>query len=250
MKIRLTIDNRETNLYGQIKERDLDIYKDEIEIIKEQLDIGDIHINFDYNNEKYLYIYERKTISDLISSIKDGRYKEQKSRLLAFKEQEERVNIGYIIEGDNIISSNYSNHQKQLTSVYYHSLYRDDIKVIFTRNVNETTSFILMIATKIYDNPNGFIRMSKTNEEYIDVCKIKTEKCKNINKDTCYLLQLSQIPGISKEIAKLIKNKYESLNILIKKINEMETEEEKIKMMMEIKGIGEMKAKRIIEYLS
>ena len=248
--ISLIIDSRETQLLKEIKERDLDIYKTKIEVIQKQLEIGDIHIHFTFNDNNYLFIYERKTVQDLISSIKDGRYKEQKARLLAFKNQETNTNINYIIEGDNIISSNYNNHQKQLTSIYYHSLYRDNINVIFTRNVNETTSFLLMMTTKIIDNPSKFIPILKTTDEYIDVCKIKTEKCKNINKDTCFLLQLSQIPGISKELAKLIKDKYETLNILITKINEMETEELKIKLMMEIKGIGETKAKRIIEYLT
>ncbi len=249
MMIKIIIDSRETNLNKEIRERDLDNYKNNIEIIQEQLNIGDIHISFHYNNKDYLFIYERKTINDLISSIKDGRYKEQKARLLTFKNKTNTIN--YIIEGDNIISSNFNNHQKKLTSVYYHSLYRDNINVIFTRNINETTSFLLLQATKIYEKPFSFIcdqeEENQTSQEYIDVCKIKTEKSKNINKDNCYLLQLSQIPGISKELAKLIKNKYETMNILIRKINE---NEDKIKMMMEIKGIGEMKAKRIIEYLT
>ena len=43
-KIRIIIDNRETKLYSIIKDRDLDIYKDKIEIELKQLDIGDIHI--------------------------------------------------------------------------------------------------------------------------------------------------------------------------------------------------------------
>ena len=109
----IIIDSRETQLIKIIENRDLDIYKDSINISKEQLDNGDIHIKF---NET-LFIYERKTTNDLISSVKDGRYKEQKQRLLSNFE-----NINYIIEGSDIVSSKNLYNQKMLTSIYYHSI--------------------------------------------------------------------------------------------------------------------------------
>ena len=76
--LKIIIDSRETNLFNNIIERDLDKYVDKITIIKQQLEIGDIHIQMD----DLIYVYERKTINDLLSSVKDSRYKEQKSRLL------------------------------------------------------------------------------------------------------------------------------------------------------------------------
>ena len=190
--IKIIIDNREKQLYTNIKERDLDIYKDKIEINVEQLDIGDIHIYFSYNDNNYLYIYERKTSNDLISSIKDGRYKEQKLRLKASN----AISINYLIEGDSITSIKNKN--------------------------NDNTA------------------------NYIDNCKIKTEKNKNIDKYTCYLLQLSQIPSISKEIAKNISSIYPSLSILLKTLNDSD---DKIGLLMKIDKIGKTKAITIINYL-
>ncbi len=246
MKIRLTIDNRETNLYGQIKERDLDIYKDEIEIIKEQLDIGDIHISFHYNNKDYLFIYERKTINDLISSIKDGRYKEQKNRLLA-----NSFNNNYIIEGDTITSNKNFKNQKTLTSVYLNSIYRDKINVFFTTNIDDTATFLLLLVSKIIEKPENYLNENnKISQDYIDVCKIKSQKNKNIDKDTCYLLQLSQIPNISKEIAKKIKEIYPTMSSLIKALEEQSDEKSKISLLTKIDKIGNQKAILIIDYLS
>ena len=51
-----------------------------ITIITENLLVGDAHIR----NEKgeLVYIFERKAKSDLEASIKDGRYHEQKNRLI------------------------------------------------------------------------------------------------------------------------------------------------------------------------
>ena len=167
--IHIIIDNRETNLFKIINERDLDIYKDNLNITKNQLDIGDIHINL----QQQLFIFERKTTNDLLASINDGRYKEQKARLKSSNAH----SITYIIEGDNIVSSKNKN-QKKLTSVYYNSIYRDGINVLFMKDIHDTATFILLLSTKMIDKPENYLGNIQQPIEYIDVCKIKTEKKK------------------------------------------------------------------------
>ena len=72
----------------------IEAFKDQnYNVIIENLLVGDIHIRKD---DKTVYILERKAGSDLDASIKDGRYKEQKSRL--FETGIPRKNIIYIIE--------------------------------------------------------------------------------------------------------------------------------------------------------
>lgn len=242
MQVSIIIDNRETKLYTNLNERDLDIYKDKIIIEKRQLDIGDIHIIFN----DITYIYERKTVNDLLSSVKDGRYKEQKHRLLASS-----TNNNYIIEGDTITSHKNFSNQKLLTSIYLNSIYRDKINVFFTSNIDDTCTFILLLATKMIEKPENFINYNHDiNHDYIDVCKIKTKKSSNIDKDTCYLLQLSQIPTISKEIAKKIKEVYPSMSTLLQTLETKSDLKEKIKLLSSIDSIGSKKATIIIEYLS
>jgi len=246
MSVLIIIDNRETKIYSEIINRDLDKYKDKIIIQKEQLEIGDIHIKFN----DITFIYERKTVNDLLASIKDGRYKEQKTRLLTLTSS--LVNINYIIEGDTITSLKHSNNQKTLTSIYLNSIYRDKINVFFTSNICETVTFLLLLSTKMIDKPENFTNNDNNNnnkQEYIDICKIKTKKNANIDKDTCYLLQLSQIPSISKEIAKKIKEVYPNLSLLIKSLIEQENKEKQIDLLSKINGIGKKKALIIIEYL-
>ena len=237
--LKIIIDSRETNLFNNIIERDLDKYVDKITIIKQQLEIGDIHIQMD----DLIYVYERKTINDLLSSVKDSRYKEQKSRLLS-----NYKNVNYIIEGSDIIASNNIHNQNLLTSIYFNSTYRDNIKIFFTKNINDTITFLLMLSTKIIDKPHNFIlnETQKTEPEYIDICKIKSKKSDNIDKETCYLLQLSQIPNISKQIAKNIKDVYPTMKLLL---NTLEKSENPSELLMQIPNIGKQKANKIIEYL-
>jgi crossover junction endonuclease MUS81 len=233
--IDLFIDSREKNLLNIINDRDLDIYKDKIIIHNKQLDIGDIQIIIQNN----LFIFERKTTNDLLASINDGRYKEQKARLKSSNAR----SITYIIEGDNIISSKNKN-QKKLTSVYFNSIYRDGINVIFMKDINDTATFLLLLSTKMIDKPENYLDNIQEPIEYIDVCKIKTEKKLNINKDNCYLLQLCQIPSISKELAKKIKDIYPSLMILMTSLKENGE-----LILTNIDGIGKTKAKIIYDYL-
>ncbi len=239
--VEIIIDNRERNLWKIISDRDLDCYKDKIDIKIAQLEIGDIHILINNN----LYIYERKTTADLIASINDGRYREQKIRMMT-----QDASLNMIIEGDNITSSKNMKHQKKLTSVYYNSIYRDKINIIFTSGVDETATFILMMAIKMIDKPENFVRVeNKRDIDYIDVCKIKTEKKKNIDKETCYLLQLGQIPNISRDLAKRIKDEYPSLLILLTTLNNENDKKKQIGLLTKIDGIGKILAERIIEYL-
>ena len=128
MAVSIIIDNRESKIYSGIIERDLDKYSNLITIEKQQLEIGDIHIKY----MDLIVIYERKTIKDLLSSIKDGRYKEQKARLLSFRDSYSS-NINYIIEGDSITATKNSSNQKVLTSVYDEQM---QIDYIFASIVN------------------------------------------------------------------------------------------------------------------
>ena len=72
------------------------IFKD-LKIQLESLPLGDIII-FDEERNVDLLILERKSISDLLASIKDGRYEEQSYRLNGLNQPNH--NIMYIIEGD------------------------------------------------------------------------------------------------------------------------------------------------------
>ena len=115
----IIIDTREVALYDDIIDRDLDSYKEKIKIIKNTLSIGDIHIKF---NED-IYIFERKTIKDLISSIHDGRYREQKARMLSIYNQKY---LTYVIEDDDILSSKiYSKNKSIIQGAYINTMFRD-----------------------------------------------------------------------------------------------------------------------------
>ena len=86
--LNLVYDSRELKLKEYLEPTD------KIQIIQEYLDLGDIIFRDD---TKDILVIERKTMCDLYSSIQDGRYKEQKIRLM---NHYAKYQIVYIIEGD------------------------------------------------------------------------------------------------------------------------------------------------------
>jgi crossover junction endonuclease MUS81 len=117
-------------------------FKD-ITIKSKNLDLGDIIIKDKDNND--ILIIERKTISDLICSIKDGRYKEQKERLLhSIKNNVRKI---MLIEGNNM--NNFTLSTKTFNSVIINTLLRDNIHIHITKSIEDTIEFIENIILNI-----------------------------------------------------------------------------------------------------
>lgn len=150
--MKLVIDCREKELLKQINQQVqfAPTFK-KIEVASENLPIGDIIIKDNSNND--LLIIERKTIPDLLQSIKDGRYEEQSYRLNGMDHPNH--NIMYIIEGD---TNNKKYFQKVDKMVFYSSLislnYYKGFSVIKTQNLTETAIFICNSLIKIQKNNN------------------------------------------------------------------------------------------------
>lgn len=173
--MKLVIDCREKELLKQINQQVLFTppFK-KIEVTSENLPIGDILIKDDSNND--LLIIERKTIPDLLSSIKDGRYEEQSYRLNGMEHHNH--NIMYLIEGD---TNNKKYFQKVDKMMFYSALlslnYYKGFSVIKTQNLTETAIFICNSLIKIQKNNglkkqpfyiNDIVKNNDTNTETTD----------------------------------------------------------------------------------
>ena len=217
--IEVIIDNRETKLKQHFAKLPY------ITIVN--LELGDIIIK--YNNE-IMVVIERKRLDDLASSIKSGRYKQQKLRLLSTYPKHK---ILYLIEGDlHKIPTEFINgiNYYTLTSSLINCLLRDNIKIYKTIDIQETIQFIENFITKLHKQGNTFLK-TKTKEETVNDFNnslIKRNKKQNLTPTVCFLGQLCQIPGISIIKAKPIVDKYKTMANLIMAYEMSDlTEEEK-----------------------
>lgn len=199
--------------------------KNKVTIIQKNLDIGDF-VFYDEKNERTLLIIERKSLSDLESSIKDGRYNEQSFRL-----NETLIhnhNIIYLLEGAII---NYKNtfFRNTLYSTLFSLNYYKGFSVINSLNQIETGDLLLAFASKlIRENKPGFYcdlsnnvenniinnnNTSHDNTNYID--NVKVSKKSHVNSDNIFQLMLMQIPGISAASAQALANEFKNIEDLI-----------------------------------
>jgi len=144
------VDTREIELikYMQFYIETKPIYKD-IVLKIEPLPIGDIII---HDGTKERIIIERKSISDLSASIKDGRYEEQSYRLMGLPMPNH--NIIYLIEGDmnkpNIFKGKIDN--TMLYSAMFSLNHHKGFSIFRSFSMDETATVICNMANKLEKN--------------------------------------------------------------------------------------------------
>jgi len=126
------------------------------------------------NNENgvELMLFERKSLTDLASSIKDGRYAEQSFRLDGY-EAIPNHNIVYLIEGDlsKFKESKYNRvTKKTLLSSMFSILYYKGFSVVRTMNVLETCDLVWSWADKL-EREMGGGKKSKSGSKKIPYYK-------------------------------------------------------------------------------
>jgi ERCC4-type nuclease len=237
----IKIDTRETALLQQIlcQTSNVPVFKN-IQIKSETLPIGDIIIN-DESEDKI--IIERKSVNDLLSSIKDGRYEEQSYRLNG--NNHHNHNIVYLIEGDvNKVNRFKPDNQMEKLTLYsamFSLNYYKGFSVFRSFSLDETANIICNMAYKIGKdlnkkpyylnklpveepiNESGDIvqvatpdETELTEKDYVGV--VKKVKKDNITPDNIGEIMLCQIPGISSVTALAIMEKYQNIPNLIKEL--------------------------------
>ena len=209
----IKIDTREIKVYNLlsniIKNRDLNI-----NLNKESLDLADFII---HNNEtdNINYLVERKTLADLLSSIKDGRYEDQSSRL--DKCDVKNCNIIYIVEGNISLPGLTEVEKKMIWTSLISITSLKNFSLIRTINIQETCELLL----RLYEFS---IKQHSNNKDLYTSCGLhslkKFKKNSAINKENIDLILLSQIPGISAKTADLLLKTFDSFYNLQKLVKE------------------------------
>ena len=178
------------------------------------LEIGDIIVKHD---DVVLLIIERKTINDLLASLKDGRYSEQCLRLQTDNRCEMSQKI-YLIEG-NVNAYNDICKQTIYSSIATLTLFKG-FQHMRTLTLEETCNYILMTVNKIQKSvkhgKSDYTSHHGQTNAYTDV--IKTCNKENVTRENISQIMLMQIPGISSSTSEHILDGFESIYDLIDKL--------------------------------
>ena len=257
--MKIIIDIREQSLFDIFLSKFAENMNNTIQILKQVLPLGDIL--FVSDDDIPICIIERKTLQDLLASIKDGRYKEQSYRLSNSTEYHKH-NIFYLIEG--VMSTLRTSQEK--TTVYSAMASLQLFKgfsFIRSSSQNETVDLLINMADRIHrglkngeqfaysnmplhisneqkcnkinnmkiDNPisseiteNVMIETNTSNENNVNYCNVvKKVKKENITPENIGEIMLCQIPGISSITAIAVMKKVGTLSNLITTIQSDET---------------------------
>jgi len=216
----IKIDYREKDLLVNIPDV-LARRNGDIKMESDNLAIGDITINKD---GKELVIIERKTLQDLASSIKDGRYLEQSFRLNNCDIHNH--NIIYLIEGDlnKYKPASYGQrvNKQSLLSAFVSLSYFKGFSLLRTQSVSESVEYIVQMAEKLYketDKTSFYEKQEGSGEQkYCEVTK--RVKKDNVTRENIGEIMLTQIPGISSTSAIAIMDKYSTISNLINSLED------------------------------
>ena len=252
--MKVIIDERETALFDQcealIRNSRTPSY---VQLSKEVLNLGDILLKTD--EDKDVLLIERKSYSDLLASIKDGRYEEQSYRL-ANASGFPPHSIFYLIEGVN--SQFYSPLEKKIAFSAITTLqFFKGFSVHRTSSVKDSAEWLLYLSEKIERNfikgvvpyylTNPFLKFFKNDREPessesnvdekcektenifnteltnevkpADYCNVvKKVKKDNVTPDNIGEIILCQIPGISSITAIAIMKHFNNFPDFINKI--------------------------------
>jgi ERCC4-type nuclease len=234
------VDTREQSLLQQINKlvETIPVFN-KIIVQSETLPIGDIII-CDGDTEKL--IIERKTLADLQSSIKDGRYEEQSYRLNGLNHHNH--NIIYLVEGNLNHTNRFTSgvtEKLTLFSAMFSLNYYKGFSVFRSFSLEESATIICNMAYKLekesttkkafYQIKLDQISSDQTSSEQIHseeqvepqennsyVNVIKKVKKENITCENIGAIMLCQIPGVSSATALTIMEKFKTIQNLIKEL--------------------------------
>ena len=235
----------------------------------------------------YEFIIERKCTLDMVASIKDGRYKEQKIRLLAECNNntcKRHIIIAYIIEGTPAELRSPADKTMLLGSLIS-STFRDRISILQTYSLQDTFDLLVRLNERLgkdyenfftskYDLRNlGSLKTSSVpntpvigNISIQDVgsmgdanylATIKKNKKDNMTPAMWNMNCLCGIPGVSSTIAIKIAEKYPTIRSLLEAYQACADFASRETLLSEIiltetdkqrRRIGNVISKRVYEY--
>lgn len=174
--------------------------------VVKQLPVGDAWIQY---NDQTAVVVERKTTADFEASFLDGRYREQRTRLLAYC-AEHKAKALYILEG-GLDGPTRTIQRQALQKLINRLMLRYGIAVWTTKNTEETAEALRILAQQVAEDKNVF---QGEQLSYTDVMHV--HKKANMEDPSAFAIgALQGCPGISAKAATAIWSHVKSWSQLL-----------------------------------
>ena len=227
MDLVLRIDNREPSALKKA----LQSSGQKTELLN--LPAGDFEF-FDAASDTTLLLIERKEVEDLCSSLTDGRFDEQKTKLASTVNTANPHPVAYLVEGD------YKGHKKEsaINTVVMTTRFRDGFFVLSSAGLQDTAAIVLRIA-ELYTRG----KMKRLSEEELHQRFIASRSAHRSGgqfskNEEWWVVSLGQIPGIGPKAAKAIAGQYPTVRSLLDAYSQYKIIKARRELLQDIKGAG------------
>jgi hypothetical protein len=161
-------------------------------------------------------ILERKSLNDLEASIIDGRYEEQRGRMLAYA-NEQKVAIGYVIEGQTKGFQGRRFTGDSVLKLISQIQFKHRIPVFQTASMEDTLALAQIIEGEWVKAKGQFSWQVGAGNGATPIAASYTKSNSRDTADSFLLGVLTQCRGISEALARIILEKVGSLKTLMEK---------------------------------
>lgn len=233
--ISCVIDSREQELIKDLEGFD--------NVKSEMLTIGDLIV---YNEEKPIFLIERKSVRDLVQSLKDGRYHDQRRRWKEFQNDFPDLSVSLWVEGDLMGVE----MDETLRGSLLNSLFRlQSIHGVIVHHVKNRNAFVKslkLVLEKFNKDPSHLLGGS-------DVKSSNTLDMRNYKKDkngqeSFWRNCLSLISGVSQNTAMKIVQVFPTLKGFIEQ-DKIELEKKLSEISIGKRKLGKALADKIIKHV-
>lgn len=227
VKVRVKVDIRETDVWTALEAWHAGApaaIADGWEVVKQTLDVGDVGFYVISNSSEMesgtvpqerqeieKVLLERKTAEDLGASQRDGRYREQRARLLA--RQGAGTRVGYLLEAPTWSPSlnrtwcRGAFSEMNLQTAIVRLQLRYGLAVFQTQGVKETVQWIRRIAAALVTDPTVFESGIATNTKAVATAyteALHVKKSANLEPDRILNTLLRTLPGVGIQAAEAL----------------------------------------------
>jgi len=159
-------------------------------------------------------ILERKSLQDLEASIIDGRYEEQRGRLLAYA-NEHKVAIGYVIEGETAGFQGRRFTGDSVLKIIARIQFHHRIPVFQTKTLEATMALAVLIEAEWQKDKAHYSWQSGAGNSTTPVAASYTKSNSRDSPNSFLLGVLTQCRGISEALARIVVEKVKNLEGLM-----------------------------------
>lgn len=181
---------------------------------RRRLDLGDVELRSEGSESKAIVI-ERKTTADFAASFVDGRYKQQKERMLRAGDLARPTQFVYLIEssGAPLTWNGQTGHvnNRALHAALVKMQLRDGLAVLHSRGGQDSVQLIAYLHTELISD-----RLEVTTARAaMPTMAVVSRKRGNLESGrSMYVAMLSALPGVSITTATAIADAYPAIALL------------------------------------